>query len=94
VAQGDIILEVTSQDDVEQFTMEMCEARFRLTKNTPPTMEPLQSALGFMVQGWQHNRSLRALTCLLLKLTSTNETVFQNYRLQHLLIQLTASCVR
>jgi hypothetical protein len=41
-------MEVTSQDDVEQLTMQMCEARFRLTKNTPPMMEPLRSALGFM----------------------------------------------
>jgi hypothetical protein len=43
-----VILEVINQEDVEHYTMDMCEARFRLTENTPPMMEPLQTALGFM----------------------------------------------
>jgi hypothetical protein len=48
VAQGDVILEVTGQADVERYTMEMCEARYRLTENTPPMTAPLLGDLGFM----------------------------------------------
>jgi hypothetical protein len=48
VAQGDVILEVTGQADVERYTTEMCEARFRLTENTPPMTAPLLGELGFM----------------------------------------------
>jgi hypothetical protein len=43
-----VILEVIYEDEVEQYTMDMCKACFQLTENTPPMMEPLQSALGFM----------------------------------------------
>jgi hypothetical protein len=43
-----VLLEVTSQHDVERYTMEMCEARFRLTENTPPMTAPLLGDLGYM----------------------------------------------
>jgi hypothetical protein len=48
VVQGEVILEVSDQHDVERYTMEMCEARFCLTENTPPMTEPLCSNLGFL----------------------------------------------
>jgi hypothetical protein len=46
--QGDIILEVTGQADVERYMMEMCEARFCLKENTPLMTAPLLGDLGFM----------------------------------------------
>jgi transcriptional regulator of NAD metabolism len=49
VAQGDMILEVTGQEDVKRYRMEMCEAQFPLMENTPPMTAPLLSNLGFMV---------------------------------------------
>jgi hypothetical protein len=39
-------IEKTTQADVEHHTMAMCEARFRLTENTPLRLEPMCSALG------------------------------------------------
>ncbi|MCK7581433.1 MAG: hypothetical protein MZV65_41245 [Chromatiales bacterium] len=48
VVDGDGLLEVSTQDDVEHHTMAMCAARFRLTEDTPPMTEPLRSALGFL----------------------------------------------
>jgi hypothetical protein len=39
-------VEKTDQAEVEHHTMEMCSARFRLTKNTPLRVEPMRSALG------------------------------------------------
>ena len=44
----DGIEEMTSQQDVENHTMNMCSARFCLTENTPPMTEPLRSELGFL----------------------------------------------
>jgi hypothetical protein len=41
-------VEKTSQADVEQHTMAMCSARFRLTEDTPLRQEPMLSELGPM----------------------------------------------
>jgi hypothetical protein len=41
-----VYVEKTDQADVEQHTMEMCSAQFRLTENTPLRQEPMCSALG------------------------------------------------
>jgi hypothetical protein len=48
VETEDGLMEMISQEDVEHHTMQMCADRFRLTENTPPMMEPLRSALGFL----------------------------------------------
>ena len=42
------LVEMTSQEDVECHTMNMCAEWFCLTENTPPMTEPLRSALGFL----------------------------------------------
>ena len=39
-------VEKSDQADVEQHTMAMCSARFRLTEDTPLRQEPMSSALG------------------------------------------------
>ena len=42
---GDFV-EMTTQEDVEHHTMEMCNARFHLTRDTPFMQEPMRSELG------------------------------------------------
>jgi hypothetical protein len=39
-------VEKTSQDEVEQHTMAMCDGRFQLTENTPQMQDPMRSELG------------------------------------------------
>jgi hypothetical protein len=41
-------VEKTSQEEVEQHTMAMCSARFRLTEDTPLRQEPMLSELGLL----------------------------------------------
>jgi hypothetical protein len=48
VVQGEVILEVSDQHDVERDMMEMCKARLCLTENTPPMTDPLRSNLGIL----------------------------------------------
>jgi hypothetical protein len=46
VLEDGAYVEKMAQAEVEQHTMDMCEARFRLTENTPLRLEPMCSALG------------------------------------------------
>jgi hypothetical protein len=46
VEENGEFVEKTSQAEVEQHTMEMCDSRFHLTQDTPFMQEPLRSALG------------------------------------------------
>jgi len=42
-------VEKTSQDEVEQHTMAMCDGRFQLMENTPQMQDPMRSELGPLV---------------------------------------------
>jgi hypothetical protein len=44
----DDIIKVDTQEEVERRTMDECYNHFRLTKGTPPMMEPLHSELGYL----------------------------------------------
>ena len=48
VKEGEVYMEKTTQEEVEEHMMAMCKQHFCLTKSTPPVQEPLQSELGLL----------------------------------------------
>jgi hypothetical protein len=94
VVQGDVILEVTGQEDVECYTMEMCEAQFRLTENTPPMTAPLLGDLGFLGTTVVARQILAGTYEPPLRLMSIHDSSSWNYDLLPPLTRQTASHVK
>jgi hypothetical protein len=94
VMEGNGLLEVSTQADVEHHTMAMCAACFRLSEDTPPMIEPLRGELGFLGTTAVARQILAGTYEPPPDVDNLTWEFFLLFRLRHHLIQLTVFLVK